>query len=288
MAKSARVALLTPASVACAESTTATSSVKAFTCSSSPRGSGWIACSRRKNSATSASPSSAGRPERLPPPAPPRPRRGKPSRRASAAHRRAALRPSVAGPQSAVSRVFRGSCAAYSGNHDGRQPESCEARRCRQRRVPCAAEPAPVARPAWPHHPVRLHHRRLYADIDPLLSSGRAAHRRLHRARRPAALDRLPRVQPAGQGLRGVDPHPHRAALPPHQLARGSRRMALQPALGAAQPGRPRGIRHAAHRLVEGKRQVEMGAFLGAEEKADFARALGAALATARQGPRFG
>ncbi len=40
--------------------------------------------------------------------------------------------------------------------------------------------------------------------------------------------------------------------------------------------------------LVEGRRQVEMGAFLGAEEKADFARALGAALATARQGPRFG
>ncbi len=31
-----------------------------------------------------------------------------------------------------------------------------------------------------------------------------------------------------------------------------------------------------------------MGAFLGAEEKADFAKALGAALATARQGPRFG
>jgi uncharacterized membrane protein len=40
--------------------------------------------------------------------------------------------------------------------------------------------------------------------------------------------------------------------------------------------------------LVEGRRQVEMGAFLGAEEKADFAKALGAALATARQGPRFG
>ncbi len=40
--------------------------------------------------------------------------------------------------------------------------------------------------------------------------------------------------------------------------------------------------------LVEGRRQVELGAFLGAEEKADFAKALGAALATARQGPRFG
>jgi uncharacterized membrane protein len=40
--------------------------------------------------------------------------------------------------------------------------------------------------------------------------------------------------------------------------------------------------------LVEGQRQVEMGSFLGAEEKADFARALKAALAVARQGPRFG
>ena len=39
-ANSARVALLTPASVACADSTTATSSVKALTCSSSPFGSG--------------------------------------------------------------------------------------------------------------------------------------------------------------------------------------------------------------------------------------------------------
>jgi len=40
--------------------------------------------------------------------------------------------------------------------------------------------------------------------------------------------------------------------------------------------------------LVEGRRQVEMGAFLGAAEKADFADALKSALATARQGPRFG
>ena len=39
-AKSGRVALLTPASVACAESTTATSRVKGLTCSSSPFGSG--------------------------------------------------------------------------------------------------------------------------------------------------------------------------------------------------------------------------------------------------------
>jgi uncharacterized membrane protein len=40
--------------------------------------------------------------------------------------------------------------------------------------------------------------------------------------------------------------------------------------------------------LVEGGRHVEMGAFLGAEEKGDFARALKAALVAARQGPRFG
>jgi uncharacterized membrane protein len=39
--------------------------------------------------------------------------------------------------------------------------------------------------------------------------------------------------------------------------------------------------------LVEGRRSVEMGAFLGAEEKADFAGALKAALAEARKGPRF-
>jgi uncharacterized membrane protein len=40
--------------------------------------------------------------------------------------------------------------------------------------------------------------------------------------------------------------------------------------------------------LVEGRRSVEMGAFLGADEKADFAGALKAALAEARRGPRFG
>jgi uncharacterized membrane protein len=39
--------------------------------------------------------------------------------------------------------------------------------------------------------------------------------------------------------------------------------------------------------LVEGQRAVEMGAFLGAEEKADFAGALRSALVVARQGPRF-
>lgn len=38
--------------------------------------------------------------------------------------------------------------------------------------------------------------------------------------------------------------------------------------------------------LVEGRRRVEMAAFLGAEEKADFADALKAALAAARAGPR--
>jgi uncharacterized membrane protein len=37
--------------------------------------------------------------------------------------------------------------------------------------------------------------------------------------------------------------------------------------------------------LVEGKRAVEMAAFLGAEEKADFAGALTAAIAEARRGP---
>ena len=40
--------------------------------------------------------------------------------------------------------------------------------------------------------------------------------------------------------------------------------------------------------LVEGRRFVVMGAFLGAEEKADFASALKEALFVARQGPRFG
>jgi uncharacterized membrane protein len=38
--------------------------------------------------------------------------------------------------------------------------------------------------------------------------------------------------------------------------------------------------------LVEGKKQVELASFLGAEEKADFANALRAALAEARRGPR--
>jgi uncharacterized membrane protein len=38
--------------------------------------------------------------------------------------------------------------------------------------------------------------------------------------------------------------------------------------------------------LVEGKRHVELASFLGAEEKADFAKALRAALAEARRGPR--
>ena len=50
----ARVALLTPASVACADSTTATSSVKALTCSSSPFGSGRWTEKRRNISCTSA------------------------------------------------------------------------------------------------------------------------------------------------------------------------------------------------------------------------------------------
>jgi uncharacterized membrane protein len=40
--------------------------------------------------------------------------------------------------------------------------------------------------------------------------------------------------------------------------------------------------------LVEGGRSVEMGAFLGAHEKEDFAGALKAALAEARKGPRYG
>ncbi|MGL4239986.1 MAG: DUF2244 domain-containing protein, partial [Beijerinckiaceae bacterium] len=39
--------------------------------------------------------------------------------------------------------------------------------------------------------------------------------------------------------------------------------------------------------LVEGRTSVEMGAFLGAEEKADFAGALREALAEARKGPRL-
>jgi uncharacterized membrane protein len=39
--------------------------------------------------------------------------------------------------------------------------------------------------------------------------------------------------------------------------------------------------------LASGGRQIEIGSFLGAEAKADFARALSLALAEARRGPRF-
>src|SRR5271166_2914514 len=53
-AKSAFVALLTPASVACADSTTATRSVYGLTYSSSPRGSGLAAASRSKTASASA------------------------------------------------------------------------------------------------------------------------------------------------------------------------------------------------------------------------------------------
>src|SRR5580692_7285491 len=54
-ANSARVALLTPASVACADSTTATRSVKGLRCSNSPFGSGLAFWKRPKASRTSAS-----------------------------------------------------------------------------------------------------------------------------------------------------------------------------------------------------------------------------------------
>src|SRR4249920_3293279 len=53
-ANSAGVALLTPASVACAESTTATSRVNGLTCLSSPLGSGMAAWKRRNASSISA------------------------------------------------------------------------------------------------------------------------------------------------------------------------------------------------------------------------------------------
>src|SRR5437763_10793459 len=53
-ANSAGVALLTPASVACADSTTATSSVYGLMCCSSPRGSGLALWKRRKASSVSA------------------------------------------------------------------------------------------------------------------------------------------------------------------------------------------------------------------------------------------
>src|SRR6202047_4541867 len=53
-ANSARVARLTPASVACADSTTATKSVKGLRCSSSPLGSGLAFWKRSKTSRTSA------------------------------------------------------------------------------------------------------------------------------------------------------------------------------------------------------------------------------------------
>src|SRR5260221_8901114 len=52
-ANSARVARLTPASVACADSTTATRSVKGLRCSSSPFGSGLAFWKRLKTSRTS-------------------------------------------------------------------------------------------------------------------------------------------------------------------------------------------------------------------------------------------
>src|SRR5215469_5141154 len=51
---SSRVARLTPASVACADSTTATRSVKGLRCSSSPLGSGLAFWKRSKTSRTSA------------------------------------------------------------------------------------------------------------------------------------------------------------------------------------------------------------------------------------------
>src|SRR3954466_2937765 len=54
IANNARVALLTPASVACAASTTATSSVNGLRCSSSPFGSGLALRKRLKASWTSA------------------------------------------------------------------------------------------------------------------------------------------------------------------------------------------------------------------------------------------
>ncbi|MGY3645498.1 hypothetical protein ACVWW2_000789 [Bradyrhizobium sp. LM4.3] len=54
ISNNARVALLTPASVACADSTTATSSVNGLTCSSSPFGSGLALRKRLKTSWTSA------------------------------------------------------------------------------------------------------------------------------------------------------------------------------------------------------------------------------------------
>src|SRR5437870_13703480 len=50
----AGVALLTPASVACADSTTATMSVNGSTCRSSPRGRGLAAAKRRNASSISA------------------------------------------------------------------------------------------------------------------------------------------------------------------------------------------------------------------------------------------
>src|SRR5215470_416138 len=53
-ANSAGVALLTPASVACADKTTATSSVYGLMCCSSPRGSGSALWKRRKTSSISA------------------------------------------------------------------------------------------------------------------------------------------------------------------------------------------------------------------------------------------
>src|SRR5215467_12528025 len=53
-ANSAGVALLTPASVACADSTTATSSVYGLMCWSSPRGSGLALWKRRNASSISA------------------------------------------------------------------------------------------------------------------------------------------------------------------------------------------------------------------------------------------
>src|ERR1700745_3010007 len=53
-ANSSRVALLTPASVACADSTTATSSVYGLRCSNSPFGSGLALLNRSKASRISA------------------------------------------------------------------------------------------------------------------------------------------------------------------------------------------------------------------------------------------
>ncbi len=99
------------------------------------------------------------------------------------------------GTQSAVSRVLPGLMARLYPTHDGRQPDPATPETGDSIVFHARLTAAPVARQARADHPLRLRDRRLHADLRSLLPARRSAHRRLHRPRRGAALDRLPRLE---------------------------------------------------------------------------------------------